>query len=265
MKGKGMIRGMLIAMSLWLGAGAALAQPAPDPRIRLIPYLENQIVPLRGHLGYQMLVEFDPGERIENVAIGDSLAWQVTPNRAATLLFIKPISNGAATNLTVVTTLRRYSFELTSREATGPSDPNIIYAVRFSYPPPPAPPPAPVVAEPEGPTLHALNVAYSIKRAGRIGVPGGRLPDVHVFDDGKATYFQLAETADAPAIFVLGADGEEELVNSQWRGPYMVVDQVARAFVMRIGRSKLEVRNDGWRDPTPAPLALPGDARRQTP
>ncbi len=245
-----------------VGIGAAFAQgvtpsPSPgDPRIRIVRYSDNQIIALRGHLGYQMLVEFDPAERIENVAIGDSLGWQVTPNRAATLLFLKPIARGAATNMTVVTTLRRYSFELTAREATGPADPNIIYTVRFAYPPPPPAPAPVVVAPPPAPTLADLNLAYSTKG-------GGRLPDVHVFDDGRATYFQFADAAEAAAIFIVGRDGDEELVNAQWRGPYMVVDQVAQEFVLRIGRQKVRVRNDGWREPAPGPLTAPADAGRR--
>jgi type IV secretion system protein VirB9 len=247
---------LALLVAAWaVGAGLAFAQainPQPsagDPRIRIVPWSENQIVRLRGHLGYQILVEFDPNERIENVAIGDSLGWQVTPNRAATLLFVKPIARGAATNMTVVTTLRRYAFELSAREATGPSDPNIIYTLRFAYPPPPAPPPTVALQRPSGPNANSINLAYTTR--------GGRgLPPVRVFDDGVATYFQFAEAADAAAIYVIGADGKEELVNSQWRGPYMVVDQVARDFVLRIGRASVKVRNDAWRQPgAPAPPA----------
>ncbi len=37
------------------------------------------------------MIEFGHGERIENVAVGDSSAWQVTPNKRANLLFLKPL------------------------------------------------------------------------------------------------------------------------------------------------------------------------------
>lgn len=217
---------------------AAAQQPAPtqlaavDSRIRIIPYNENRIVTLRGHLGYQMLIEFDPAERIENVAIGDSLAWQVTPNRAATMIFLKPMVVGAATNMTVVTTLRRYSFDLRSQEATGPNDPNIIYSVRFTYPdarapavPLPPPPPQPV------------NLDYTAQGSDRFG-------RVRVFDDGAMTYFQFPENAETPAIFVIGEQGEEELANTQMRAPYVVVDRIARGFVLRSGRYHMRVTNE---------------------
>lgn len=207
-----------------------------DPRIRIIAYSNDLIVSLRGHLGYQMLIEFDPAERIENVAIGDSLAWQVTPNRAATMLFVKPVIADAATNMTVVTTLRRYSFDLRAHEATGPNDPNIIYAVRFTYPDAradePEPPPPPVSPQ-------AINVDYDVRGSERFG-------DVHVFDDGAMTYFQFPEDVEVPAIFVLNENNEEELVNTQARPPFVVVDHVAAAFVLRSGRHRLRVRNEGF-------------------
>ena len=67
---------------------------------------------LRGWFGYQLMLEFEPDERIENVSIGDALGWQVTPNRRANLLFLKPVDRTAATNMTVVTDKRRYAFDL---------------------------------------------------------------------------------------------------------------------------------------------------------
>lgn len=219
-------------------SGAETEQRA-DARIRIIPYSDDLIVPLRGHLGYQMLIEFDPNERIENVAIGDSLAWQVTPNRAATMLFVKPVVADAATNMVVVTSLRRYSFELRAREASGPSDPTIIYSVRFTYPetqvaeaPPPPPPPP-----------QAINLNYTTRGA-------DRFRNVRIFDDGDMTYFQFPEGAGVPAIFVVGENGEEELVNTQARPPYVVVDHIAREFVLRSGRHRARIRNDGYRRPT---------------
>lgn len=239
-KGRSMIRMLLAILAVTLlGAAPLSAQTTtPDPRIRVFTFDENRIIPLRGHLGYQMLIEFDPAERIENVAIGDSLGWQVTPNRAATLLFVKPLTRGAATNMTVITSLRRYSFELTAREASGPSDPSIIYSVRFRYPPAPEaaapPPPPPAATEPR-----EINVAYSLRG-------GPHLQGLRVFDDGVSTYFQFPEGAETTAIYLVGRDRKEELVNAQARGRYTVVDVVAGEFVLRVGRTAVRVRNNAW-------------------
>src|SRR5258707_10187360 len=87
----------------------AAVQPMPgpeDPRIRWVHYDPDQVVELHGTLGYQMTIEFGDDERIENVSIGDSLGWQITPNRKASLLFLKPVARSTRTNMTVITSLR---------------------------------------------------------------------------------------------------------------------------------------------------------------
>ena len=112
------LRGAAFAV-LVLTAGQAALTPASfaqtpskpvagpgDPRIKQFMYDPNAIVAIKGQLGYEMTIEFGADERIENVSIGDSLSWQVTPNRKATLLFLKPMSKSAATSMTVVTTQR---------------------------------------------------------------------------------------------------------------------------------------------------------------
>ena len=69
----------------------------------MVGYDPNEVVLLKASLGYQVLIEFAPDERIENVAIGDSLGWQITPNRKANLLFVKAMDQVPVTNMTVVT------------------------------------------------------------------------------------------------------------------------------------------------------------------
>ncbi|MGQ0534171.1 MAG: TrbG/VirB9 family P-type conjugative transfer protein [Caulobacteraceae bacterium] len=210
-------------------AGVALAQEAPrDPRLRVLPYEEDRVISLDGHLGYQMMIEFDLQERIENVSIGDSLGWQVTPNRAATLLFVKPVVAHAVTNMTVVTTRRRYAFALRAREAAGPDDARIIYGLRFTY--------ADEQAAPDTPGPSSFNFDYASS-----GSP--TLVPLRVFDDGHFTYFQMREGAEVPAIFALSSRGEEELINSQMRDGVTIVDRVADAFVLRHGRDAAIVRS----------------------
>ncbi|QGZ96827.1 TrbG/VirB9 family P-type conjugative transfer protein [Terricaulis silvestris] len=224
-------------------AGVALAQETPrDPRLQVLPYEEGQVISLDGHLGYQMMIEFDPQERIENVSIGDSLAWQITPNRAATLLFVKPIVAHAVTNMTVVTTRRRYAFTLRAREPVGPDDARIIYGLRFSYAGGQAAAEA-VVA----PSAFNFNYATTGSQT---------LTPLQVFDDGRFTYFQMREGGEVPAIFALDSHGEEELVNSQMRGDITIVDRVADAFVLRYGRDAAIVRSG---------VAPPADARERPP
>lgn len=242
------------ALALILGSCIGLAgaqapvtpQPGPgDPRIREILYDPNQVIALRGLLGYEMALEFHPDERIENVSIGDSLSWQVTPNRKATLLFLKPMTSGASTSMTVATDRRLYSFLLTVSEG-GPASRDAMLRLRFLYPPEPvieaAPPPEP--PPPAEPALSAANLNFAYTRQG-----AKSLTPVRVFDDGKSTYFEFPKAADSPAVFFIGPDGKEEMASTRVLGRYTVADLVTATFILRYGKSKATLRNDALRKP----------------
>ena len=223
-------------------AGAVVPRPGPgDPRIFVVDFDPSEVVEIKGVLGYQLSLEFEPDEKIENVAIGDSLGWQVTPNRKANLLFLKPMALRPDTNMTVITNLRRYQFELSTR-AKGLTK-TIPYAIRFIYPPPAealasaSPPPPPV----------DRNHAYVTQGQAKILTS-------ELFDDGEATYFAFPQGEDLPAIYALDADGKEALVNSHMRDRYVVVDRVARGFILRRGKETTKVLNQGFRVEGPGPL-----------
>ena len=252
---------VLAAFALLAGAAghaqtASQPQPGPgDPRIKEFFYDANRIVAVDGQLGYEMTIEFSSGERIENVSIGDSLSWQVTPNRKATLLFLKPMSKAKPTSMTVVTDQRIYSFLLTSFDGSGPSDARQMARLRFTYPPPPPPPavaehkPPPPPAKPED-----FNFDYSVSGQ-------KQLEPVRVFDDGHSTYFQFDKRKDIPAVLVLAPDGKEEMAETRISGAYTITDRTSEYFVLRYGKSAAKLKNNSWKDQAPAanaPLPQPG-------
>lgn len=241
---------LTLALALAAGpAGAVVPQPsAGDPRIGEVLYAPDEVVEITGALGYQLSIAFDPAERIENVAIGDGLGWQVTPNRRANLLFLKPQGRRKPTNMTVVTSLRRYDFRLSVRAARG-GGPAALYGVRFLYPPPAVPVATEARSEPGPPAEpRDVNHAYSYQGSAKV------LPD-RVFDDGHATYFRFPPEADLPAILAVEADGGEAVVNSRVSDGYVVVDAVARGFVLRRGAEVTRLFNDGFVEPQPGPLS----------
>jgi type IV secretion system protein VirB9 len=220
---------------------------AGDPRMRVAKYIPEEVVELTGDLGYQMTIEFGDGERIENVSIGDAQGWQVTPNRKADLLFLKPIDKAAPTNMEVVTNLRRYAFELKVREhVPSGGQHTVTYGLRFDYPPPPPPPPAEKAPARIPPQV--VNAAYSYEGSSK------SLPS-RVFDDGKVTYFQFAAADEYPAIYAVEGDQTESVVNFSVRDGYLVVDQVARGFVLRRGAEMTRLYNDGFHETPPGPLS----------
>ncbi len=256
-----MIRTLRTLGGLWilllslcvLQPSVAAVIPAPsagDPRIRQIAYDPNEVVLLEGRLGYAMTIEFQAGETIENVSIGDSLGWQVTPNRRANLLFIKPIEKSSATNMTVVTNLRAYNFDLRVHRPTKLPDTGAIFILRFLFPevahaslmkaeePPPSAPPPPT----------DRNHAYAFQ-----GAMGG-LP-TRVFDDGVSTYFTFPKDAELPAIYAVDDDKKEAVLNVILRDDVVIVDRVARGFVLRRGTEVTRIFNNGFR-PNPGPASV---------
>jgi type IV secretion system protein VirB9 len=251
-------RAILFALALACVAGPAVAQGRTvDPRIRYVAYDADAIVRVEGVFNFQIVVEFAPEERIENVSIGDAQAWQVTPSRGGALLFLKPIEAAIRTNMTVVTDRRRYLFELTAREAPVRGDARAVYALRFTYPAPAAP--VMVTAKPPPPVRRNTAYAYT----GSIDT----LPAL-VFDDGAFTYFQWSDAASMPALFLLQQDGKEALVNYAYRDGFLVVEQLARRFRLRSGGAVTTIVNQGWRDPAvggeaPRPVADRARARNK--
>lgn len=218
-----------------------------DPRIREFYYDRDAVVNVQGQLGYEMMIEFDPAERIENVSIGDALGWQVTPNRKATLLFLKPMSASRSTSMTVVTSERVYSFLLSAKEVASAAP---MLRLRFLYLP--GPEPAPVAAAPP-PVPPTLNWEYKTSGSNRF-VP------VSVFDDGTSTFFQFDPAKGIPSISFIAPDGGEESANTRIADGYTVVDLTAETFVIRYGQAKTELHNKAWSKrpaPRPAPYPLP--------
>jgi type IV secretion system protein VirB9 len=81
-----------------------IAQPAPaaDRRVLELPWQPGVVVPITTTPGFEAAIAMSPDERVENIAIGNSALWQVTPNRRANLVFLKPASARApVTNMTV--------------------------------------------------------------------------------------------------------------------------------------------------------------------
>ena len=237
--------------------GALLPRPGSgDPRIYVVDYDPAQVVELRATMGYQTFIEFSSDEHIENVAVGDATGWQITPNRAANLLFVKPLNDVPTTNMTVVTNYRRYSFELSVRPHAPSGDKSIVYTLRFQYPEVAV---ATVMAKPSAPEPPPLpkvvNAAYSYDGSTRI-VPS------RVFDDGHATYFEFSEGASYPAIFALEEDQSEVVVNTYMRDGYVVADLLSHGFVLRQGNEVTHVFNDGFHLPMPGPESPRPRAKR---
>lgn len=246
-----LVRALVLA-SMPAFASSALANELPrsgpgDPRIRSVTYDANEVVVIRGHYGFEQMVQLADDEKVESLSIGDSLAWQVAPNKAGNLLFLKPVEQSAHTNLAVVTNRRSYAFELIAVNLTKQTA-EMNYIVRFRYPQDEE---ARVQAQLAS-SAHdqqqevtpdrkldpsAWNLDYALQGK-------ETLRPLHVFDDGSFTYFEFRDQQDVPAIFLVGEDRNESLLNYHVSGRYVVVERTGRQFTLRSRDGEVCVYNE---------------------
>jgi type IV secretion system protein VirB9 len=211
---------------------------AKDPRISAHLYDPAHIVTVHGKVGIQSTIQFGEDEHIDNIAVGDSSAWQVTPNKRASLVFVKPMQPATHTNMTVVTDRRTYLFDLIARPGVTP-----VYAMRFSYPPE-APKPvagAATLLPAEAELAHQIAAKEPEKTPADLhfnwAMAGSKqLLPTRLFDDGKATWLTWPRDAGMPAILSREANGEEGPVNYRVEGEYVVVDGIPAQIVLRQGK-----------------------------
>lgn len=239
-------------MLLVSGAGevAALQKPRPistDSRIQTMRYSENEVFRFLGYYGYQTLIEFEAGEEIQAISMGDSVAWQLNP--VGNRLFIKPIDQNPVTNMTVITNQRIYNFELHAEEAKTPHDKNMVYLLRFVYPEitgigfahDVSASTVPDLTDPE--VASTVNMKYSVRGVDQIS-------PIQVFDDGEFTYFKFRDkNADVPAFFLVDGSGNEAVINFRAVKDYIVVERVAARFTLRLGAYVVCIYNENMKTP----------------
>lgn len=241
---------LIFTAALLCASAGFSSSAAADPRIASHYYEPGEIVTVHGGAGVQSTIAFGADEHIENIAVGNSLAWQVTPNRRADLLFIKPLLASARTNMTVVTDQRTYLFDLVSGGRG-----SAVYMLRFTYPDPPAKPPTvtidaaqaatPQIVAELRPNPATINFAWTAAGTRTL------LPSRY-FDDGRSTYLAWPANTGLPAILVRDASGAEAPVNYSVQGDYIVVDGVPAQLVLRL-RKKVATLTLG---PRKAPAAI---------
>jgi type IV secretion system protein VirB9 len=215
----------------------APAYGAADTRIRTQAYDPNQIVRILGKAGIQSTIEFADDERIENVAVGDSAAWQITPNHRASLLFVKPLTAHSRTNMTVVTDRRTYMFDLVAGDKwTTP-----LYALKFSYPNDKAAEAAKAVQQAAAtPVVTPPPVAPAAMTADKLHFDwntkgNGKLLPARVFDDGSALYLSWSHDTPLPAILTQTEDRKEGPLNYRMADDYIVISPIPQNVVLRYG------------------------------
>jgi len=206
--------------------------PGADTRLRSVVYNGDEVYRLRGYAGYQIDLEFEPGESFVGLGAGDveALAFVAQANH----LFIKPKAINVRTNLTVLTTRRSYHFDYTV--AAAPPDPDhldVTYVLRFLYPKSMSPEPAPA---PSADSALAQAPATRVRHADYWYCGRATLQPLAAWDDGVHTHLQFNPRVELPALFVRNDDGSESLVNFNVEHGEVVIHRIARQFMVRRGK-----------------------------
>jgi type IV secretion system protein VirB9 len=215
-----------------------------DSRIRVAAYNGDEVYKLRGFVGYQIDLEFEPGETFTGLGAGDleGLSFVGQDNH----LFLKPKAAKVATNLTVLTSRRHYQFDYIALSQRPTADyQGVIYSLRFTYSPTPSQSAAAAAAK----QLDSQLESASTQRPQNInywycGQPA--LRPVAAADDGVHTRLRFAANADLPAIFVRNEDGSESLLNFTMDAGDVIVHRVAKRFILRRGNLTGCIVNQGF-------------------
>lgn len=235
----------------------AAIQPHPDNYLNAV-----QIYPFTHGALYQVYtapdqitdIALQPGEELMSVSSGDKSRWVVgdtisgAGESAQVHILVMPATSGLKTNLIITTSRRAYHVELHAFRET------YMAAVSWRYQEQPfirsAQASQQYVADganatPSGLQLDRLQFRYDIEG----DAPHWR--PVRAFDDGRKVYIQFPARLDqgeAPPLFIVGRDGQSQLVNYRMKDNYYVVDRLFALAELRLGERHQDIvriaRND---------------------
>jgi type IV secretion system protein VirB9 len=238
---------LMVLLTALLQQAAAWAETTPakgsvDSRIRVAAYNSADVYKLRGLVGYQIDLEFEPGESFVGLGAGDmeGVSFIGQENH----LFLKPKAPKVATNLTVLTTRRHYHIDYTAATRR-PNEDDVIYSLRFTY----AETPAHLAGEAAAKRLNSQLDDASSHRPHNTDYwycGGAELRPTAASDDGVHTRLTFAANADLPAIFVRNGDDSESLLNFSLDAGDVVIHRIAQRFILRRGKLTGCVVNRGY-------------------
>jgi type IV secretion system protein VirB9 len=203
--------------------------------IQIYPWSEGALYQVYAAPGQITNIALETGESLTGsgpIAAGDTARWIIGDTESGSgatrrvHILVKPTRTDITTNLVVTTDRRVYMIELRSGEKP------YMPAVAWAYPQTPASQRQNVPATPVIPAAAARNYRY--------GLTGDNPPwkPAAVYDDGRRVYVEFPRgivQGEMPPLFVLGADGEAQIVNSRIHQHILIVDRLFGAAELRLG------------------------------
>ena len=207
--------------------------------IQVWPFTDGALYQVYTSPGRVTVIALQEGEELVTVSAGDTVRWIVgdTASGAGPTLrvnvMVKPTRTGLKTNMVITTNRRTYLVELSSTPQAW------MASVSWDYPKDrmlalqkqarEAQAAAPVDA---GLSLESIRFRYAISGDSPPWRP------LRAFDDGQKVYIQFPGgivQGELPPLFVIGPQGDGQLVNYRFRAPYYVVDRLFDAAELRLG------------------------------
>ena len=232
--------------------GAARVEPRREGyfnAVQVFPYSPGALYQVYVAPGQVTNIALEPGEQLTGsgpVAAGDTVRWIIGDTESGNgdtrrvHILVKPTRPAIETNLVVNTDRRTYLIELRAHERP------YMPSVAWFYP------------ESRGKSLRALPPVPVLpeiaQRRYRYSIEGDKPPwrPVNAYDDGRKVYVEFSPgivQGEMPPLFVVGADGKPELVNSRAYGNVLIVDRLFAAAELWLGGESQQivriVRTDG--------------------
>lgn len=210
--------------------------------IQVWPFTDGALYQVYTSPGRVTVIALQEGEELVTVSAGDTVRWIVgdTTSGAGAAqrvnVMVKPTRTGLKTNMVITTNRRTYLVELSSTPQAW------MASVSWDYPKDrmlalqkQARDAQAVTPVDTGLSLDSIRFRYAI---------GGDSPPwkpLRAFDDGQKVYIQFPggiAHGELPPLFVIGPQGDGQLVNYRFRAPYYVVDRLFGAAELRLGGNK---------------------------
>ena len=202
--------------------------------IQIYPWSDGALYQVYAAPGQITDITLEPGETLTGdgpIAAGDTTRWIIGNTQSGSSatqqvhVLVKPTRPDISTNLVITTDRRTYMIELRAGESP------YMPAVAWSYPQ--------VASQrllaPATPTLPPLAARHY-----RYDLTGGNPPwrPISVYDDGRHVYVEFPQgivQGEMPPIFVIGSDGQAQIVNTRIFNNVLIVDQLFGAAELRLG------------------------------
>jgi P-type conjugative transfer protein TrbG len=230
--------------------------------IQVWPYADGALYQVYTSPGRVTVIALQRGEELVTVSAGDTLRWIVgdtASGSGATLrvnILVKPTRLGLKTNLVITTNRRTYLLELASTPQAWMASASWDYPkdrmLALQQQARQARAAAPLAT---GLALEQIRFRYRITGDDPPWKP------LRAFDDGQHVYIQFPggiAQGELPPLFVIGSQGDGQLVNYRFRSPYYVVDRLFGAAELRLGSDKAEVVRIERTDGVPGPARASG-------